>query len=338
MRWRHLPALAPWLWRLVRSGTAGHMEAAAAALGGLHAPALGLYRELARDAGVAELVRDCGYLHVFRAARADRISEAGWRLRAERGARLEVLDGGAIRELEPDLSEAYVQAVLIHDQGYCANPGRLVKALATHFAGEGGTVLRAEVTGLTTTETRVSAVRTSTRAIECAAVVIAAGAWSTRVTRMLGLHLPLEAERGYHVVLSEPGVSITRTIMETAGKFIATPMETGLRFAGTVELATVDAPPDYRRADAILRMARRMFPGLRGEPASRWMGPRPSLPDGLPVIDRAPRHENVYLAFGHAHTGMVGGPGTGRIVAGMVCDQPVNIDLRPFRAGRFSRV
>ena len=80
-----------------------------------------------------------------------------------------------------------------------------------------------------------------------------------------------------------------------------------------------------------------MFPKLEPSAVSRWMGRRPSLPDGLPAIGRAPHHRNVYLAFGHAHTGMVGAPNTGRIVAGMVAKQPLNVDVSAFSPTRFAK-
>ncbi len=336
IRWRHLPTLLPWLWRYVRSGTVAKVEAAARALSMLHGPALDLHRELAREAGVGDLVRGCDYLHVYRTARSDRLGDLDWRLRAEHGATVELLDGAALHAIEPDLGPGYVQAVRIRDQGFTANPSRLVRALAERFTADGGERVRAEVRGFETRGDRVQRVLTNASGVPADAVVIAAGAWSTRVTRMLGVDLPLETERGYHVTLAEPGVTLSNTVMETDGKFVATPMETGLRLAGTVELASVDAPPDYRRADAILERGRHMFPKLAPASVSRWMGRRPSLPDGLPVIGPAPGWRNVWLAFGHAHTGMIGAPNTGRIVAGMVCGQPLNVDVAAFRAERFS--
>jgi D-amino-acid dehydrogenase len=336
IRWRHLPTLAPWLWRFVRSGSLESVEAAADALSMLHSPSLELHRELAREAGVADVVRSCSYLHVYRRVESNRLSQLEWRLRAEHGARLELLDAGALHEVEPDLAPEYQQAVLIHDQGYTANPSRLVAALAAQVVANGGEWVQCAVRGLDTSGDQVRAVNTESSSIDAREVVIAAGAWSTRLTRMLGIDLPLETERGYHVTLGDPGVTLSNTVMETDAKFVATPMETGLRLAGTVELASVDAAPDYRRADAILSRGRAMFPGLDPSTVSRWMGRRPSLPDGLPVIGRAPGYRNVYLAFGHAHTGMVGAPNTGRIIAGMVCGQPLNVDTTPFRADRFS--
>jgi D-amino-acid dehydrogenase len=336
VRWRHLPTLLPWLLRYLRSGTVEKVEAAAEALAMLHGPALDLHRELAREAGVGDLVRGCDYLHVYRQARADRLADLEWRLRAEHGAVLELLDGAALHDLEPDLGPQYLQAVRIRDQGLAANPSRLVRALADRLVATGAERVQAEVTGFDARDGRVERVLTGGPGLAADAVVIAAGAWSRRLTRMLGIDLPLETERGYHVTLGEPGVSLSSTVMETDGKFVATPMEMGLRLAGTVELASVDAPADYRRADRILEQGRRMFPALAPGAVSRWMGRRPSLPDGLPVIGPAPGYRNVWLAFGHAHTGMIGGPNTGRIVAGMVCGQPMNVDVRPFRAERFA--
>ncbi len=335
VRWRHLPRLTPWLWRFVRAGRLDRLEAASAAMAALHGPALDLHRMLAREAGIADLVRATGYVHVYPRTRADRAEQLPWRLVARHGGSIRVLDGGELRALEPDLSARYVQAVYIEDQGYAANPGRLVKGLARHVAASGGEIVESEVTDFDLSGDRVSAVRTAGASIPARDVVIAAGAWSTRLTRMLGFDLPLESERGYHITLSDPGVQVRHTIMETERKFVATPMEMGLRFAGTVELAEVDAAPDYRRADAILRGAERMFPGLRTAPHTRWMGRRPSLPDGLPVIGASPRQSNVFLAFGHAHTGMIGAPNTGRLVAGMVTGSPLDIDPAPFRPERF---
>ena len=279
IRWRYLPRLLPWLLRFVRAGNLERLESSSAAMAALHGPALDLHRTLARDAGLADLVRSTAYIHVYSRFRSNRAEDLPWRFVTRHGAHIEVLDGGQLRELEPHISDRYAQAVVVHDQGYAANPGRLVKGLARQVAAGGGDIVQSEVCGFDVSGGRVVAVRTGDTAIESGEVVIAAGAWSTHLTRMLGFDLPLEAERGYHVTLADPGIEVRNTIMETDRKFVATPMEMGLRFAGTVELADVDAAPDYRRAEAILDGALRMFPNLRAEPHTRWMGRRPSLPD-----------------------------------------------------------
>jgi len=123
------------------------------------------------------------------------------------------------------------------------------------------------------------------------------------------------------------------------GKFVATPMETGLRFAGTVELAGLDAPPDWRRSRILLEQGRKMLPGLAAslpeERISVWMGHRPSLPDSLPVIGPSRATPDVIYAFGHGHVGMTAAPMTGKIVADLVAGPP-SIDIAPFSASRFS--
>ena len=337
IRWKYLPSLVPWLWKFIRAGNVEQVEASAIALSNLHRPSLDLHRELAKDAGVSNLVCSTDYLHVYSSAQtlADKQFTEALRNRLS-GIEAQILDAKQLREVEPQISDHYVKAVRIPDQGFTVNPGRLVKSYAQHLSANGATIIEDEVISFDMDAKRVNAVNTTSSRIETQDLVIAGGAWSHRLCKMLGLEVPLEAERGYHVVVSNPGVSINGTIMETDGMFVATPMEMGLRFAGTVELATVDEEPDYRRADSILKKAKRMFPDLRTNEVSRWMGRRPSLPDGVPVVSAAPRQDNVYLAFGHAHTGMIGSPQTGRLIAGMVCNQPLNMDMSAFRVERFS--
>jgi D-amino-acid dehydrogenase len=112
-------------------------------------------------------------------------------------------------------------------------------------------------------------------------LVVAAGAWSHELASKLGHKVPLETQRGYHALLADLNTGPHRNVQWSEHKFIATPMETGLRFAGTVEIAGLDAPPDYRRADKLLEHGREMLPGLTGSQVSRWMGHRPCLPDSV---------------------------------------------------------
>jgi D-amino-acid dehydrogenase len=168
-------------------------------------------------------------------------------------------------------------------------------------------------------------------------VVVAAGAWSHLWARRLGIKVLLEAERGYHLTIPDPGVSISRAITRESHPGAISPMDVGLRVAGTDEFAGLDAPEDWRRADVLWHNAKRILPGLREIDASvsKWMGRRPGTPDSLPVIDRAPDHANVWFAFGHGHMGLTWGPTTGRLIASLVAGVAPNSDLRAFRITRF---
>ena len=336
IRWSYLPKLLPWLVGFIRAGgDAGHQRRATAALAALHAPTCELHAQLAGAAGVPELVAAVEYLHVYGSEESYAGSEREWTMRREHGADFEVLGRDALRDVEPDLAPHYVRGVRIKGQGRALDPGRLVRSYVDRVVASGGELLQAEVTDIDASGGRVSAVRTGDGRIEGDAFVLSAGAFSRKLTDRLGLGLPLDTERGYHVTCPDPGVTVSHTVMEADHKFVANPMAMGVRFAGMVEMAGVDAPANPRRAQVIRRLAKRMYPKLRLEGATQWMGRRPSMPDGLPVIGPSPRHENLWFAFGHGHTGMVAGPMTGRIVAGMITGPMPNIDVTPFRADRF---
>ena len=147
-------------------------------------------------------------------------------------------------------------------------------------------------------------------------VVVAAGAWSTRLLDPLGVHVPLESQRGYHVQF--PGVSqtVSRTVVLADKKIFVTPMEEGLRVGGTVEIAGLDRPPDLRRAAILERIVRDTFPGLEGIKPTTWMGHRPCMPDSVPVVGPAEGKPGLWLAIGHGHLGMTDSVGTAGHIAG----------------------
>jgi D-amino-acid dehydrogenase len=165
--------------------------------------------------------------------------------------------------------------------------------------------------------------------------VLAGGAWSARLARQLGPAIPLETQRGYHVTVESNNLRLTHTVMAVEHNLMVNPMRMGLRLAGTVEFAGLSAPPDMRRADALLARGREMFPHLDTSRVTRWMGHRPCLPDSMPVIGRAPRADNAWFAFGHGHVGMCGAASTGREVANLVAGREPQIDLAPFAPTRF---
>jgi D-amino-acid dehydrogenase len=165
--------------------------------------------------------------------------------------------------------------------------------------------------------------------------VLAAGAHSKGLAERLDARVPLESERGYHASLQGASLAPRIPIFSGENKYCVTPMEDGLRVAGTVELASVDAAPDYRRADLLAQGARRLFPDLTYTGVSRWMGHRPSLPDSLPVIGRAPACANAYFAFGHGHVGLTAAAPTGEIIGDLICGRAPTIDVRPYSAARF---
>jgi glycine/D-amino acid oxidase-like deaminating enzyme len=340
VRWRYLPRAAPWLWRFVRAGRADRVREQAKALRALLSASLPLITSLAREAGAGHLVHHRGHLYAYRSEEGYRADTAGWALRRDNGVAVEELDAQALRDFDPALSHDLVRAVLVAENGHTSNPGRLVNALVEQVVRNGGTLVRASALGFELDGGRLARVRTSACEVPVTAAVIAAGAFSKPLAAGLGDKLPLDTERGYHLVVREPEASPRVPTTDAEGKFIASPMDEGLRLAGTVEIGGLSLPPDWRRARALLRHARRLLPALRPDhPEERlqaWMGFRPSMPDSLPVIGRSRTSPDVIYAFGHGHVGMTGAPKTGELVAELIGGHAPSIDLTPFRPDRFS--
>jgi len=165
---------------------------------------------------------------------------------------------------------------------------------------------------------------------------MATGVWTNTLLKQLGHSIPITAKRGYHSMLEEPSLEISHPLMQVKEYVVITPMRDGLRVAGTAEFAGIDAPPDYRRADALLQHTQRFLPGLSGKRINRWMGQRPMMPDSMPVLGAIPGKPRVLCAFGHGHYGLTQGPTTGRITADLVFGQEPHVDLAPFSITRFS--
>lgn len=335
IRPNYLARALPWLIRFVLAGRAQRIPPLADALRALHAGTYEHYRPLIDNAGCRDLIRQTGTLTVYKSQKSLAESQHDWDLREERQVRQRVLGAADLRDLVPELSHDYNHGVLLLDHGFVSNPYRLVRRLAEQFARDGGALEHRRVSEIILREGQVSGVRTSDGDILADRVVVAAGAWSAKLTTALGIHVPLESQRGYHATIEGPGIAPALPVVSAETKVYATPMEDGLRLAGTVEFAGLEAAPDFRRADALVARATAMFPALEAGRVSRWMGHRPCLPDSLPVIGAAPGHRRLLLAFGHGHHGMTGASTTGRIIASLVSGHPPPVDLAPYRPDRF---
>ncbi|MBC7779003.1 MAG: FAD-dependent oxidoreductase [Proteobacteria bacterium] len=335
IKWRRLPYAAPWLWRFIRASRRARVEEIADALRPLLGQTFEAYRTLTHAAGCADLINQSGYIAVYESEASFRGDALAWSLRRDRGVRVEDIDAARIRELDPDLAPIYVRGVLLPEQGYVANPLWLTQRLFKHFVESGGRYERRQVTGFEIGPDGPRALDTDLGALPVDRVVLAAGIFSAGLAAQLGTCVPLESQRGYHVHFPEPGISPRTPVMSGDYKFFTTPMADGLRNAGTVEIAGLDAPPTQARIDALVRHTKRMYPGARLDDMQTWMGHRPCTPDSLPVIGRSERFANVFFAFGHGHTGLCGAAPTGRLIADLVAARTPNIDPTPYRATRF---
>ncbi|MGE0419592.1 MAG: NAD(P)/FAD-dependent oxidoreductase [Acetobacteraceae bacterium] len=341
IRWSYLPRLVPWLWRFLKAGsTAAKVSAAARALQPLLADSPALHRQLSEEAGVPELMGRQGVLFAF-PSRADFEAEGlSWRLRRENGTKWLELDEDELRQREPALDRRYKFALLVEENGQCRDPGAYVGALVRHAVAQGATLRRARATGFRIEGGRLRAVTTDQGEIACDKAVISAGARSRDLAAAAGDRVLLETERGYHVVIQDPGIEQRYPMMPSDGKMAFAMTTDGLRIGGQVELAGLEAAPNWKRAEVLLKFARKTYPGLPAdlplEKVKVWMGHRPSTPDGLPCIGPASGCADIVHAFGHGHVGLTAGPKTGQLVAEIVGGRAPSVDLRPYAASRFA--
>lgn len=316
----HLPPgyllrAAPWLLRFIAAARPSRVAAIADQLAALHRGAVARHLALAQEVGVPELILQRGHLHLYPDAQAFAKDAAAWQLREAHGYRVERLDRAGILALEPGIPARYNVAAFLADHATVRNPFRYVEAIARAFATAGGRIQRADVRSIGPAGGGDWRVRFDDDNPAFASIVVAAGAWSRRLLDPLGLRLPLESQRGYHVQYrgSSP---VTRTVVLADRKVFVTPMEDGLRVGGTVEIGGLDAPPQERRAAVLARIARETFgDALDDAGATTWMGHRPCMPDSLPVIGPAEGRPGLWLAVGHGHLGLTDAPATAARIA-----------------------
>ncbi|MEO3429777.1 FAD-dependent oxidoreductase [Pelagibius sp. CAU 1746] len=335
IRWSYLPKLAPWLLHFIRASRPQRVEEVSIALARLLDGSLTAYKPLVEAAGIAGMIRRSGWVSVYETESGFKSYEPMLELQRRRGVNFEVLPAEELRQLEPSLAPIFCRGVFYPDVAHTVDNFRFVQELAAAFVRLGGTIRQQSVTGFQQDENGVSAVITQSDRVACSGVVIAAGAWSGPLAAMLGSRLPLDTERGYHLTLPHAGADLRLPVYSTERGFVCTPLENGLRIAGTVELGGLEAEPNWQRAEVLYRNANRWFPGLDRREESRWMGYRPSMPDSVPVIGASPRHRNAVFAFGHGHCGLSLAARTGDLVAALIADRDPGIDMTPYRPDRF---
>jgi D-amino-acid dehydrogenase len=335
IRWSYLPKIAPWLLRFIAASSPRRVEEIATALAAILGKATAVHRDFAQAIGEASMLRQTGWLGVFESDKKFASYQWDLDLQKRHGIEYQVLKQEEIRQFEPALQPIFRHAVYYPQNSYVADNFRLVRELAALFARNGGTIVKAKVTGFGFGPVGPNAVQTADKSIACDSVVVAAGAWSKTLTGMLGHKVPLDTERGYHVTLPKAQKMPRMPLYSGDHSFAVTPLEIGLRFAGTVELGGLEAAPNYDRAEILMKHGRRMFGDLDETDRSNWMGFRPSMPDSLPVISRGRRYPNTYFAYGHGHLGLTLGPITGKLIADLVAGRNPGIDMSPFRIDRF---
>ena len=332
---RYLPRALPWLMRWVAASRESRVLKISDAMRALHRTTFDCWRELLGPNKFSELIRPLGQVHAWETPEETPSAALERSLRERQGIRADVLSSDDLRQMFPGISRKVVRGLLLPGNGFTVNPQRLVRTLGELLIDAGGSIVAERVTRIIPGEAGTYTVMSNIGWRKAKKIVVAAGAWSNDLLRPIGVRIPLETERGYHAMLTAPGIDLRLPISNKSRAFGVTPMEHGLRVAGTVEIAGLQAPPNLERAKVLLEHIRGMFPDVDTREHRFWMGFQPSTPDSLPILGEAPGLPNIFLALGHGHFGMTGGPPSGKIVSSLVLRRPTAIGAAPYSAERF---
>jgi D-amino-acid dehydrogenase len=327
--------ILPWLVRFIWQSRSSAVYRNASNLHALTQHATESWRQLTDNTKLTSLLKEKGWLKVYESEKTFAATSKARQLMNEMGTKFEILSGAQIHDLEPNLAPIFKVGFYQKDCLNIDNPQRLVQGMVDLFVSRGGAYQQFDVDVVLTENEKVS-LRGPSGVVIADQVVVAAGAWSRSLAKQLGDDVPLDTERGYHLMLRES----TRTLLNGPvvngeSSFVLSPMETGLRISSQVEFAGLKGIPEYTRVRSLLPIARRMLPELDLNEESVWMGFRPSLPDSLPVLGFSTQSNKVLYAFGHQHLGMTLGAITGLVIADLIAGRPPPTTVFPYRPNRF---
>ncbi|MEO0487335.1 MAG: FAD-dependent oxidoreductase [Pseudomonadota bacterium] len=335
LRWGYLPRLLPWLRKYLAHANDTDTRRIATGLAPIVSDSVDQHRALAQGTAADAWLEDSNYSFAYRTKAEFEAEHYGWALRAAHGAVPDLIEGADVHAFEPTLAPDIRFIATLPNHGYVRDPGGYVKALGQEVEALGGTLLTAEVTGFDTPGDVFEAVQTSQGRVAGDRAVLTTGVWSKPLMAALGITVPLETERGYHIVFEGAQGGPSHPVMLASGKFVATPMAQGVRCAGILEFGGLDAGPSKAPFALLRRQTKAAFPNMTWDREIEWQGHRPATTDSLPLIGEV-RNTGIYTGFGHHHIGLTAGPKTGRLIAQLITGQAPNMDLTPYAPSRFA--
>ena len=334
LKWTHLPKMLPWIAKFLSNANPVDTDRMVNALIPLLTDAVDQHKSLVSDTPLEHWISTSKFSYSYPTCADFEHDAFSWDMKACAGFTPTVLTGNEIQDAEPILGPATGCLAVLEGQGHITNPSGYITQLGAHFMTQGGEFIQAEVKDFIKSNGHITSVETSQTNIPCMHAVITAGIWSKDLMRKLNLEVPLETERGYHVIYKNPSQMPNDPMMITKGKFAVNPMDMGLRCAGIVELGDHHAGPSKQPIALLKRCATEVFPTLKYSGTEEWLGFRPSTPDSIPVIGEI-GNSGIYTGFGHQHVGLTAGPKTGRLLAQMITGEAPNIDLKPYTPARY---
>jgi len=332
---KFLPQVAPWLLAFRAASRPDRLAETARLNRPLFAIAVAEHEALMLESGATRYLRKTGWLKLYRSEKSFAALQPEFDLAQEFGLPLQALNAAGVRALEPSLNPVFARGMFWPKAASLSNPLAVTRAYARRFGALGGLALTGDARTLHRSGNGWR-VETNEGGVDSSNVVVALGPWAPDLLEPLGVKLPMAVKRGYHRHFTAQGnAALERPVVDVANGYLITPMEQGIRLTTGAEFAARDAQPTPVQFDRLMPKARELFPLGERADEKTWMGSRPCFPDQRPVIGRAPGHNGLWLAIGHAHWGLTLGPSTGRLLADMITGAPPFCDPQAYAAERF---
>jgi len=335
--WRYAHRITPWLFRMLWNMRPAQVRRTTEGLAQLSGNSLAAWQALLSRSGGQDLIRSKESLTVFERPATERKLHQAMKQMQEHDVPVTPVDGDTARDMVPALGQAVLGGMHFTATGHVADPLMLLEHVWEAAQKNGARFVQAEATQLREVAEGVRVDTVGGESYQAQKVLLACGAHSRAlVHQACGVKVPLDTERGYHLMLPAEADRLPMAIASAERRFIMTPMEGGLRLAGTVEFGGLERPPNWRRAWVLRRHANHLLAqDLNDEQAAPWMGFRPTLPDCLPVIDCVGSNGRLLLAFAHHHLGLTHAAITARIITALAHDRPPPIPIAHYRLSRF---
>lgn len=334
LKWSYVPKLIPFLWKYMSHANAKSVERISNGLSQLLHDAPDQHLALAKGTDAEKYIDTVDYLFGYADEAAFKADSFGWGVRERRGVTFAQLDADEMVDYDPNLKGRFGYGVQCKNHGRIKDPGAYVKKLAEYFATNGGTILIKDVKGFDIKDDHCTGIITADGPVVADTYILTTGAWSSAWEKALGITVPMESERGYHIEFVNPSITLRSPLMVAGGKFVVNSMDGRMRCAGVIEFGGLDAPASKAPIKLLKKQMADLFPDLTYDRIDEWMGHRPATADSLPIIGVSPKADNVFLGYGHQHIGLSGGPKTGRWLAKLATGTPMNTDLSAYAADR----
>ena len=336
LKYSYLPRLMPFLFKYLRHTNIEHVETYAAAMSQLLYDTVDQHKSLAKGTGAEKYIQTTDYLFGYDTEEAFEKDRFAWDIRDKFKHDFDILKGEALQSVDPIYKDAFKVIVVNRNHGKISDPGKYIKELSKHFENNNGKIVRANIKSFQQKESMIVGLETDNGVHKADHVIFTLGPWSGDLSKRLGLNIPFESERGYHIELINPSKMPQNSMMVSSGKFVVTPMDGRIRLAGLVEFGGLKAGASKAPIELLKKNAQKLFADIQYDHITEWLGHRPTTANSLPLIGRVKNFKNVFVGFGHQHVGLTGGAKTGRIIAQLLDEREPNIQLSWFDPNEYA--